>query len=111
MCLSQGMQNCKACKYLEIKPCSLRKRLFNKLVLSYKDEILHTTEVLLVDKKVTCEKSNYLIYIVSFVIICLLLFVVISTTCYYYYRKHYTKNKIHCKYITLLWIIHITELI
>ena len=43
-------------KYLDIKNCSCRKRLFGKLVLSREDEILNTTEASLGAKKVTWKK-------------------------------------------------------
>ena len=46
---------------------------FGKLVFAYEDEILNTTQTLLVDKKITCDKNNCLIHTVSLVIICLYL--------------------------------------
>ena len=65
--------NAKASKsgeYLDIKNWSCKKRLFGKLLLACKDEILFT---LLNDKKVTCEKNNCLFGMISLLIISLLL--------------------------------------
>ena len=72
-------KTCKIDEYLDIENCSCQKYLFGKLVLGYEDEILNTTETLLYDKKVTCEKSNCLIHTTSLVVLCLLL-VFISIT-------------------------------
>ena len=59
--------------------------LFVKLVLACEDEILNITAASFDDKKVTCQKCNYLIHTISLVIICLLLLVVISISSNYYY--------------------------
>ena len=59
-------------EYLDIKNCSCKKRLFVQLLLTCEDEISHTTETSLDDKKVTCKKNNYLVHIISLVIIRLL---------------------------------------
>ena len=48
---------CKIDEYLDIKNCSCHDRIFGKLVLACKDEILNTTETSIVDKKVTCEET------------------------------------------------------
>ena len=66
-------KTCKIDEYLDIKNCSCQNYLFGKLVLRYEDEILNTTETLLYNKKVTCEKSNCLIHTTSLVVLCLLL--------------------------------------
>ena len=44
---------CKIGKYLDVKNCSCKKRLFGKLVLACEDEILNATDISLDDKKVT----------------------------------------------------------
>ena len=44
-------KSCKIDKYLDNKNCSWKKRLFGKLVLVCKDEILYKTESSLDDKK------------------------------------------------------------
>ena len=62
---------CKIAEYLNIKNCSCKKRLIGKLVLACEDKILNTTKSLLDDKKITCEKSNYLMHTISLVIKCL----------------------------------------
>ena len=46
-------------------------------------------------EKVLCEKSNFLIYTISLVIICLLLLVVISISCYYYYARDWIERNTH----------------
>ena len=59
--------------------------MFDKLILSYKDEILDTTETSLVDKKVTSEKK----------LPCLHYFIgnymLITISCYYYYEERWIK--------------------
>ena len=69
-------------KYLDIKNWSCKQRLFGKSTLACEDEILNTTETRLVDKIVTCENHNCLIYTISLVILCSLLLFVISISCY-----------------------------
>ena len=44
-------------EYLNIKTCLCKKRLFGKLVLACRDEILNATETLINNKKETCEKK------------------------------------------------------
>ena len=89
-------------EYLDIKNFSRKKRLFVKLVLACTDEMLNTNEIAvkdlscvtsIVDKKVTYEKNNCLIYTISLVIICLFLLVIITISCYYYYAKYHLINK------------------
>ena len=48
---------------------------------------MSTVSINFYDKKVTREKSNFLIHTISLVIICLLLLAVISISCYYYYKR------------------------
>ena len=55
---------CKIDKYSDIKKCLCKKSLFSKLVLACEDKISSTTENLLDNKKVTCEKGNCLIHTV-----------------------------------------------
>ena len=43
---------CKIEKYLDIKNCSCKKRLFDKLVLASEDGILNITETLLDNKNI-----------------------------------------------------------
>ena len=50
---------------LDIKNCSLEKRLTGKLVLECEDEILNTTETVLKDKKVKCRKNNCRVHMIS----------------------------------------------
>ena len=83
----------KICAYLDIENCSCKNRLFEKIVLTCKDEILNSTKTLIVHKKVTNLKSYCFIHNISLVIMCLLALVVISINCYYYYTKHWLKNK------------------
>ena len=61
MCDFKCNKACKTNEHLHIKNCSCEKRLIDKLVLEFEDEILNTTENLLDDKKVACAKSNCLI--------------------------------------------------
>ena len=49
--------------------------------------VLSTVPINSYDKKITREKSNFLIHTISLVIICLLLLAVISISCYYYYKS------------------------
>ena len=58
-------------EYLDFKNCSCEKHLVGKLVLRCEDEILNITEILLNDKKVTCEKSNCFIHTISSIMLCL----------------------------------------
>ena len=58
-------KTCKIDEYLHTKYCSCKKCLFGKLVLPCEDETLNTTETLLDDKKVTCQKNNSLIPMIS----------------------------------------------
>ena len=92
-CYCKCNKPCNIDKYFDIKNCSCKKHHFGKLVLACEDEILNTTETLLDDKKVTCEKSNCLIHIISLVIISTLLLTVVSTGCCYYYTKYWKKQK------------------
>ena len=55
-CDCESNKACKIRKYLDIKNCSGKNRLLDKLVLTCEDEISNTTETSLVDKKVTCKK-------------------------------------------------------
>ena len=50
-CDSECNKACKIDEYLDIKDFSCEKRLFGKLVLACKDEILNTTEISLDNKK------------------------------------------------------------
>ena len=66
--------------YLEIKNCLCKKRFFGKLVQTFKDGILNTTEnTSIVDKKVTYKKNYCFIHTISLVIICLFLVMPIFT--------------------------------
>ena len=56
-CDDECNKACKIDEYLDIKNCSCVKRLIGKFVLECEDEILNTTENLLYNKKVTCEKE------------------------------------------------------
>ena len=78
---------------IQIFKLFMKKNLFDKLVLACKDEILNTTKTSIVDKKATYEKYNFLISLISLVIVCFLLLLVISFSCYHYYAKHQLKNK------------------
>ena len=73
-CHCECNKTCKIDEYLNIKKFLCKKPLIRKLVLIYKDEISNTTEILLNDKKVTCEKSNCLIHTIISIILCLLLY-------------------------------------
>ena len=95
---------CKIDEYLKTvftyKNCSYEKphvTSFGKATLAYQDEILNTTETLLVYKKVICVKNVCLIYTILLVVICILL-VVISISFYYDYTKHWTKKKCSLSY-------------
>ena len=66
-------------RYLDIKNCSYKKHLLDKLVLLCENEILNTTEASVDDKKVT------------YIIICFLLLVVVFISCNIYHTKHWTK--------------------
>ena len=48
-------------------------------------------------KKVACE-NNYLIFIISLIIMCLLLLAVISISFYCYYTMHYLRNENVCHF-------------
>ena len=88
----QSNKACKIDEYLDIRNCSCEKRLFSKLALACEDEILNTNETSFDDKKVTCEKNDYLIYMILLVITFSLLLVVISNSCCYYYTKDRMKK-------------------
>ena len=49
--------------------------------------VLSTVPINSYDKKITREKSNFLIHTISLVVICLLLLAVISISCCYYYKR------------------------
>ena len=66
-------------RYLDIKNCSYKKHLLDKLVLLCENEILNTTEASVDDKKVT------------YIIICFLLLVVVFISCNICHTKHWTK--------------------
>ena len=71
-------------RYLDIKNCSCKKHLLDKLVLLCENEILNTTEASVDDKKVT-----YII--ICLIIICFLLLVVVFISCNICHTKHWTK--------------------
>ena len=54
-------------RYLDIKNCSYKKHLLDKLVLLCENEILNTTEASVDDKKVTYNYmlDNYMLFIIS----------------------------------------------
>ena len=60
---------CKIDKYLDVKSCSCKKHLFDKLILACDDEIISTTEISLDDIKATCVKSYCLSRTISLIII------------------------------------------
>ena len=86
-------KGCKIDKYFDIKDCSCVKPLIGKLVSECKDEILNTTEILIDNKKIICEKSNYLIHTTSLLIKCLLSLIVVFISCYFHFTKHRLKQK------------------
>ena len=53
-----------------LKNVCVKKSLFGKLLLACEGEIWNTTETSFDDKKVTCEKRNYLIYKILLVFMC-----------------------------------------
>ena len=71
---------CKLDEYFHIQNCSFEKCLIGKLALECEDEISNTTETLLNNKKVICEKG---IHTILLIIICMLLSAVVSIGCYY----------------------------
>ena len=87
-CYCECNKACKIDEHLDFKNCSCEKHLIAKFLLEFVHEILDTTESLLNDKKIACEKSNCLIHTISLVIIFLLLIVVIYVSCYFYYTKY-----------------------
>ena len=82
---------CKVDKYLGIENCSLERNLFGKLVLECENQMSNTTETLLNERKVICEKSKCLPHAISLTIMGLLLLVVICVSCYFYYIKYRSK--------------------
>ena len=94
-CGSEFNKACKIDEYLDIKNCSCKRHLNDKLVWGCKDETLNTTETLLKDEKVACSESNCLIHTISFVIIWLLLLVAICSSCYFYNIKYQSKRPFH----------------
>ena len=71
MCNCEYNKEYKIDEYLNAKSCSCKNRLFGKLILACEDEILNTTETILVDKKVTCEINYCLIQTVPLGVTCL----------------------------------------
>ena len=67
-------------EYLDIKKCSCKNHLLGKLVLTFEDEMLNTTEASFIDKKVTCARNNCLNHTISLIIFRLFLLVAISIT-------------------------------
>ena len=59
-CDCECNNTCKIDEYSDIQKCSCEKHLLGKLVLGYDNEILNTTETLLIDKKAAYSKSYYL---------------------------------------------------
>ena len=55
-----SIKSCKIDEYSGIKNCSCKKLLIGKLVLVCEGEILNTSRISFVDKKVTCKKNNSL---------------------------------------------------
>ena len=78
ICEFECDKSCDVGEYLDYVNCKCRKRLTDKLVLEYVDEILNTTDTIsIVDKNVPC-KNNCLIYIIFLTIICLILLAIVS---------------------------------
>ena len=82
-CYCECSSACKIDEFLDIKHRSREEHVIAKFVLEPEDEILNTTETLLNNQKVTCQKSNCLKYTAS-IIICMLLLTVDSISCYCY---------------------------
>ena len=61
-CDCECYKTCRSDKYLDAKNCSCEKRLLDKSLLTYENNILNTIENSLLDKKVRCEKNNFLIH-------------------------------------------------
>ena len=58
--VSVSNKACKISKYLDVKNCSCKKNLFGKLAPTHENKILSTTEIGLDDRKVKCDRNNYL---------------------------------------------------
>ena len=67
ICHCKCNKACKIDEYLDTKSCSCGKHLDGKLALECENKTLNRTETLLNDKK-ACAKRNYLIHIISSVI-------------------------------------------
>ena len=92
MCDYECNKACKIDEYLYVKNYSSQKLLIVRLVLVCMDGILNSTETSLDDKKVTCEKGNYINHTTLLLIICFLLLVVIFISCCYYYIRDWIKR-------------------
>ena len=68
---------------------SVLKNLINTILTNVTSAVLKSSD----DKKVACEKNNYLIYTILLAIMCWLLLVVIYISCGYYYTRHWIKKE------------------
>ena len=48
-------------EYLDYKNFKCKDRLIDKFALPWKDEVLYTTEVSFVDKRIICKKNHFLL--------------------------------------------------
>lgn len=91
-------KSCNVGEYLDYPNFKCRKKLIDKFVLEWEDEILNaiplnkTDTISIAEKRVIC-KSNCLIYNISLAIICLLLLAIASIDSYYYYTRHGFKKE------------------
>ena len=71
---------------------------YGKLVLAWKDEILHATGTWLDDQKIISQKISA--WFTWFISNCILMFllIVISISCYYYYTGNCIKKKYASSY-------------
>ena len=87
VCIDKQRWNSDSGKYVDHENCRRRKRVIDKLVLEWKDGILHTVHTIsIVDEKVTCQ-NNCFIYTISLAIMCFILLVIVFIGCSYYYTR------------------------
>ena len=86
---------CESCDvegYLDYGNCKCKRKLIDKLVLEYEDEILNAIG-LNTTNTISITDKNLLIYIILLVIMCLILLATVSISCYYYCYTRYLLKK------------------
>ena len=96
MCECESENSCDVCKYVDYVNCKIRKRMLDRLVLEFEDEILNTADASFDGKKVMC-KNNSLVHFILLIVMPLLLLVDVYINCICCYMRHWIKKSIQCR--------------